>query len=196
MFSCILLSAGASSRFGSPKALARHKGETVVGSMQKMLLNTQIGEIIVVLGAQADQIQPHVLKHTKIKFVYNKDHNFGQTSSFKAGLRVTSRDSEAFLLLPIDYPFISGKTIDQEIAFYRKNAPLIIIPAWEGRKGHPPLFAGSLREDILALKDQYGLNSVAHAHPAETEILPVTDPGVIQTFNTPEEFKMLKQSDA
>ncbi len=51
MVTCILLSAGSSQRFGSPKALAELYDETVLEHLQKMLLATQVGEIIIVLGA-------------------------------------------------------------------------------------------------------------------------------------------------
>ncbi|VAX34845.1 hypothetical protein MNBD_UNCLBAC01-1087, partial [hydrothermal vent metagenome] len=86
MLSCILLSAGASARFGSPKALAKQPSNNrpIIEKIQKTLLKTKIDEIIIVLGAHAESIKPFLLKHKNIKVVYNKDHNFGQTSSFKA----------------------------------------------------------------------------------------------------------------
>ena len=69
MISCILLSAGFSSRFGSPKALAKRNGETVIEHIQRSLLNTLIEEIIIVLGNKADKIEPFVLNHKRVKFV-------------------------------------------------------------------------------------------------------------------------------
>jgi len=193
MIASILLSAGLSQRFASLKALANLNGETVIERLQKMLISSQADEIIVVLGAHADEIKPHLLNHNKVKFVYNKDYNFGQTSSFKTGLRSISDRIEGVLLLPVDHPLIEQKTIDTLIRYFLDHSPLIVLPAFGGQKGHPPLFSASLKEEFLALDNQSGLNSIAHAHQSETAVLSVNDPGVVQSFNTQEEFEALRQ---
>ncbi|MBN1870068.1 MAG: nucleotidyltransferase family protein [Candidatus Omnitrophica bacterium] len=193
MIASILLSAGLSRRYGSPKALAKLNGETVIERLQKVVIQSPVEEMIVVLGADADEIKPHLLNHNKIKFVYNKDYNLGQTSSFKAGLRSISKWVKGILLIPVDHPFIQPGTIDLLIRYYLKHFPLIVLPAFEGRKGHPPLFSADLKEEFLALDNGIGLNAIAHAHQNETVILPVEDAGVIQSFNTKEEFRDLRQ---
>lgn len=191
MVTCILLSAGLSQRFGSPKALAKRHNETVVEHLQKMLIESQVSEIIVVLGAYADRIKPYLLDHTKVKFVYNKDYNFGQTSSFKSGLADISSDTRGIMLLPVDYPLISSNTIDTLIRYFLDTDPRILIPAFDGKKGHPPLYSADLRDEFLALDNESGLNIVARTHQSQTVVLPVEDIGVISTFNTLDEFELI-----
>ncbi len=111
MISLILLRGGVSSRFGSPKALAPWGAGVLIAHLQDMLLSTNLDEIIIVLGSSAQQIKPLVLKHNKIKVVYNKDYKFGQTSSFKAGLQEVSASAQAVGLLPVDFPLIKKETI-------------------------------------------------------------------------------------
>lgn len=192
MIACILLSAGSSRRFGSPKALARLNGETVIEHLQKLLLKTQLCEIIVVLGAQAGRIKPHLLNHKRVKVVQNKDYKSGQTSSVKAGLRNISDGVRGVMVLPVDYPFVQEETIDALIRFFSDHAPLIVAPAFGGRKGHPPLFSTRLRNEFLALDNARGLNTVMRARRDETFILPVRDAGVLKTFNTRVELERLK----
>ena len=194
MITCVLLSAGFSRRFGSPKALALLNGKTVLEHVETMLVETKIDEIIVVLGAHAEEIKPYLLKHTKLKFVYNKDYNLGQTSSFKAGLQNISKDAQGILLLPVDYPLVQKETIDHLIRHFWDHSPFIVVPAFDQKKGHPPLFSVRLKHEFLALDNECGLNVIAHAHEKETIILPVKDPGVIRTFNTPEEFQAIRNS--
>ena len=98
-------------------------------------------------------------------------------------------------MLPVDYPFIQEETINKLIDIFEKDSPRILIPTFEGRKGHPPLFSNQLRNDFLALDNNSGLNSIAHAHEAHIQLLPVADRGVVQTFNTQEEFEVLKRCD-
>src|SRR3989344_7860118 len=112
MISCLLLSAGFSSRFGSPKALARLNDRALIEHLQELLLATQLHEVIIVLGHGAEQIKPFLFKHKKIKVVYNKDYKFGQTSSFKCGLKEVALQAAGIMLLPIDYPVIKAETFD------------------------------------------------------------------------------------
>ena len=157
-----------------------------------MLIETQVNEIIVVLGAYAKRVKPHLLDHKKVKFVYNKDYNLGQTSSFKSGLKDVSNDTRGVMLLPVDYPLISSNTIDLLIRNFLDHNPHVLIPAFEGKKGHPPLFSSTLRDEFLALDNASGLNTVAQAHQSQTVIYPVDDIGVVSTFNTLDEFELIK----
>jgi molybdenum cofactor cytidylyltransferase len=192
MISCILLSAGLSSRFGSPKALAKINDKHLIEELQNTLISSNIDEIIIVLGAHKEQIKPFLLKHKKVKVVYNKDYNFGQTSSFQVGLKSVSVLSEAVMLLPVDFPFIKIKTINCLIASYAKLNPKILIPSFDNQKGHPPLFSISLKEEFLDLSMEKGINSVSHHYTSETQLVPVNDKGCLCTFNTPEEFEKIK----
>jgi CTP:molybdopterin cytidylyltransferase MocA len=196
MITGILLTGGFSRRFGSPKALARLRGQTVIENLQHMLLATDMDELIIVTGADAAKIQPFVLKHKHIKVVYNKHYNFGQTASFQCGLKNIDERTRAALLLPVDFPLIRGETVNALIRTYRRARPLILIPAFAQRKGHPPVFDMRLKNDFLGLDHTEGINTVGHRFHEETCLLPVTDPGVLQTFNTPEEFARLQQAAA
>lgn len=193
MISLILLSGGLNSRFGSPKALAPWGPKPLIAHLQNTLLATNLDEIIIVLGAFAEEIKPFLLKHTKIKVVYNKDYKLGQTSSFKVGLRAVSSSAKAFALLPVDFPLIKAATINTLIANYYQNQPLILVPSYEGKKGHPPLFAGSLRKEFLALENDVGLNTIAHHHASDTHLCEVDDEGTLLSFNTPSEIQKLRE---
>ena len=193
MISCVLLAAGFSSRFGSPKALAKVNQKTVIEHLQHQVLGTSVGEIIVVLGDHADMIKPYLLNHRRVKFVYNKDYNLGQTSSFKVGLQSIHSDSEGIMLLPIDYPAVKVKTLEILMEYFLKNKPLILIPAFEGQKGHPPIFDIKLKEEFLGLDNEAGLNTVAFYHQGETLVVDVRDEGIVATFNTREDFEKIKK---
>lgn len=193
MTSCIILSAGKGSRFGSPKALALVNNDlNVIRYVQKKLLATKVDELIIVLGAEAERIKPFLLNHKKVKVVHNKDYNFGQTSSFKAGLRALSARSQAVILFPIDCPFVTVETIDEMIRQYAQKKPGILIPTFDGKKGHPPLFSEQLIPAFLGLDDSKGINSIARENQEKVVLLPVDDEGVLRTFNTREEFSALR----
>ena len=193
LISCIILSAGLSSRFGSPKALALFKDhQTVIQYLLEQLLKTKLNEIIVVLGAHAHDIKPFLLNHKKIKVVYNKDYNLGQTSSVKSGLKQISPNTKAFLVLPVDYPWVNPKTIDGLIRHFLNHKSLVLIPSYQDKKGHPPLFDIDLKDEFLNMENTLGINEIAKKYSNETMLADMDDAGVIKTFNTKEEFEQLK----
>jgi len=190
MNSCILLAAGESQRFGSPKALATIDSQSVIERLQRELLATKLQRIVVVLGSARRAVEPFLLKHKKIKVVYNKDHNLGQTSSFKAGLKAAKASANAFLL-PVDYPFVKAGTIDALIERMERETCEVLIPTYKTKRGHPPVFAASLNAEILSWPDAVGLNELVHRHASGIRELSVDDAGVVSSFNTRAEFDAL-----
>jgi len=189
MNTCILLSAGLSERFGSPKALANISGIPVIQHLQNTLLQSSCDKIVVVLGAHAPEIQPLIFIHSRIHVVYNKDYYFGQTSSVQAGWRQADNASEGVMFLPVDCPLVKASTIDAVIDHFKKNNPDILIPTYQNKKGHPPIFHQRLKSKVLGLPQDLGLNSLFADHPPQT--IEIDDSGIIKSFNTPEEFKKI-----
>ena len=194
MISCILLSAGLSSRFDGPKALAQLDQTPVVEYLQNVLISSNVFEVIVVLGASSEKIKSHLLNHKKIISVRNKDYHLGQTSSFKIGLENVSRKSSGVALLPVDYPLVQIETINSLCDHFLEHKPSILIPTYHDRKGHPPVFHADLISKLLALPHSTGLNVFEEEMKSKNVLYPVNDPGVILTFNTPAEFEELKKN--
>ena len=192
MISSIVLAAGLSERFGSPKAIAQLDKETIFERIQKMLLNSIVEEIIIVLGAHQKELKPFILKHKKVRFVYNKDYNLGQTSSFQEGLRHVSALCQGALLLPVDYPLVQSTTIDQLCNVFLEKTPTILVPCYQRMKGHPPIFHKRIRSELLNLESNSGINTIVRKHKEDELLLEVSDAGVLTTFNTPEEFEKIQ----
>lgn len=191
MLSCLLLAAGQSQRFGSPKALAEINGQVIIQRLQQTILDAKIDELIIVLGAYSQEIEPFLLNHNQVKFVYNKDYNFGQTSSFLKGLEKISPLSQGVMLMPVDYPCVTRQTFDSLREEFYRQPQKIIIPVYQGKKGHPPVFPIRLKDRFLKLNYSEGINSLYRELSGEIVLCPVEDPGVIQTFNTPQEFEKI-----
>jgi molybdenum cofactor cytidylyltransferase len=191
MISCVLLTAGLSERFGSPKALASLHNAIIIEHLQKTLLQTSCAEIIIVLGAYAQEIKAHLFNHKRINIVYNKDYKLGQTSSMQTGLRKASSNTHGYMLLPVDCPLIEVSTIEQIIDHFHHTQPHILIPTYQNKKGHPPIFHKNIRTDILNVPPSQGLNSLFTSFPPKT--IEIKDPGIIRSFNTPQEFEQIKK---
>ncbi|MDD5019422.1 MAG: nucleotidyltransferase family protein [Candidatus Omnitrophica bacterium] len=193
MVSCIVLAAGSSSRFGSPKPLTLIRSRPLIALLLEQLLKTQLGEIVVVLGADADAIMPCVTANPRVHCVFNDNHKRGQTSSFKKGLECISPAAQAAMLLPADVPFVKPETVDKIIETFLKNPFAILIPTCGGRSGHPSVFSKKLFPEFASLADEAPLSTIQHIHASEILKLPVCDESVTLSFNTPEELRMITQ---
>lgn len=189
MIACILLTAGQSRRFGSPKALANVGAKNNIEQLQDKLISSSVGLIVIVQGQDYKQVLPFVLNHNKVISVYNKDHIFGQTSSFQTGLEHLPSDTKGVMLLPVDYAFITIKTINYLCDEFLKKLDRIIIPTHSSKKGHPPIFPIEFRDNFLALNHDQGLNTIQRQHADRHLLIDVEDSGVVDSFNTPEELQ-------
>ncbi len=191
MISCILLAAGASRRFGSPKALASFEGVPVIRAVQERILASPVAELIIVLGADRNRIEPHLLEHRKIVRVYNYRYKFGQTVSFQCGLRRVSPSSLGAMILPVDVPFIRLDTLASLCRTFCRESPDILVPVFDGRRGHPPVVHRRLFPASEALKESQPLHDLVRSGRHVVD-LSVDDPGVRLTFNTPAEWRSIR----
>jgi molybdenum cofactor cytidylyltransferase len=193
MVNCILLAAGESRRFGSPKALAQIKGQTVIATLTQRLIGAKLNRVIVVLGADADLIAPRIPENPCLTVIVNKDFAQGQTSSCRAGLEALPPGTRGAMLLPVDVPFVKKETIEVLVQTFLEKQPLILMPTFAGGFGHPPIFASNLFPEFKDLKNTEPLHAVQRRHAKSIFEVPVTDEGVRATFNTPGELNLLLQ---
>ncbi len=81
----VVLAAGESSRYGQPKQLLDWKGEPFVHAVAKRALEAGLSPVIVVTGANAEQVGSAV-KDLDVKIIRNNDWKSGQASSIREGV--------------------------------------------------------------------------------------------------------------
>ena len=107
MISAILLAAGTSQRFGKQnKLLAKYKNKSLITYCLKNLINSKVGEIIVVLGSDQEKMIDEISSFSKIKIVYNKNFKKGMSSTILTGINNLNKDSTGFLICLSDMPKI------------------------------------------------------------------------------------------
>lgn len=145
----------------------------------------EIGARKVVLGADADSIAKAIpLKANEI--VINPAWEKGQLSSIQAAVRKIPAGTDGMLLFLIDHPLISSALVGELIAQFYKSKKLIALPVYEGRRGHPVIFAASLYDELLRAPLETGARAVVWAHANEVEEVPTNEEGCVLNLNDPE----------
>lgn len=175
---------------GSPKALLRYRGRTFLDTLISLFAE-RCSPVIVVLGAHADQIRGGVA--SEAVFVLNPEYRTGQTSSMQCGLRAVPADAEGVLFTLADHPAVAASTIDKLLAEPR---PLIRVPRFEGRRGHPVWFSRALLAEFLALPADGAARDVVYSHAAETEYLDLNDAGTVADIDDPAAYHALIGAEA
>jgi len=177
---------------GSPKALLPIAGRTFLENILDAIFRTSIGETIVVVGHHQKEIEAAVRVPAPHKsFVLNPDYEKGMITSFQTGIRALSRNTSGAFLFLVDHPLVEPATIESLIMNLAPNR--IVLPTFEGRRGHPVLFSSDVLEEILALPSTEGANIVVRRDPERIIEVPVSAPGILVDVDTPEQFEKLRR---
>jgi len=188
MINAIVLAAGASKRMGRPKPLLRFRGRTFLKQVVTTLESSQADGVTVVLGAQAEAIAEAV-DLSDVDVVINRDYRKGQLSSLVAGLKHVPQQTEAILLCLVDHPFITAEIVDRIVAEFRRTDAPIVVPTFNGRRGHPTLFSRSMFAALISAPAEEGARHVVYSNEDKVLEVPVSDSTVLVGINTPEDYR-------
>jgi molybdenum cofactor cytidylyltransferase len=183
----LVLAAGESRRMGMPKPLLRFRDSTFLEQIVSVLQRSEVGGITVVLGAQAPTIRASI-DLSGVSIVINEDYREGQLSSLIAGLRSLPPEAEAVLVCLVDSPFITAEIVKQVVEGFHETGKPIVVPAFEGRRGHPTLFARAVFEALLTAPAQEGARYVLRSHEDKVFEMDVPEPAILARIDTPEDY--------
>lgn len=194
MLAAVILSAGASSRMGRPKALLPFREGTFLEHLIEITSDPRIGVKRVVLGSGAEVIRT-IAKLKPSMVVLNAEWEKGQLSSIRAGLlSLKEIEIDGIILCPIDHPLVSARLVAELVHRFYEDKKAIVLPTYNARRGHPVIFSKALFEELLSAPDDKGARAVVWAHAGDVLEVPTDEEGVILNINDPDMLQRAMES--
>ncbi len=200
MIAAVLLAAGRSSRYGGAgdtKLLLPWGPEAVpmVAAVADTLAVAGVGRLVAVLGHRADAVAA-ALEDRPVKTVLNPDYAAGLSTSIAAGVRAAPAGASGYLIALGDMPAVTAATVALLCrVFEAAAAPAIAVPAHAGRRGHPVLFGGAFREELLTLSGDMGARRLLARHAGRVVEVAVDDGGVLTDVDTEAQYRAAATAD-
>ena len=185
----VVLAAGASTRFGSPKQLVRVAGRPLLHTAVTRAAEVTGNSLIVVLGSGAAQLAP-LLKHSPGAVVINQVWREGLASSIRAGVVRLPAACSAVMLLLADQPSITADDLRRLAGSWRKQPQHIAAALYGGSCGTPAIFPRSSFRALSELRGDSGAQALLMRDPDRVVRVPM--PSAAIDVDTPEDLLALE----
>jgi CTP:molybdopterin cytidylyltransferase MocA len=183
----LVLAAGAGTRFGGGKQLARLDGRPLLEHAVRAMTSAPVGRVIVVLGAEAELVLAQVDLHGAEPLVCER-WSEGQSASLACGLAELT-DCEAVVVTLGDQPRISPDAIRRVIGA-RGGGAAAVRATYGSGPGHPVLLERELFERLRDVTGDHGARNLLLS--VQTRDVPCDDLGNGSDVDTPAELDALR----
>jgi CTP:molybdopterin cytidylyltransferase MocA len=183
----IVLAAGAGTRFGGGKQLAWLDGRPLLEHAVRTMTSALVGRVVVVLGAEAEQVLAMVDLHGAEPVVCER-WSKGQSASLACGLAELA-DCEAVVVTLGDQPRVSPDAIRRVIAS-RGGGAAAVRATYGSGPGHPVLLERVLFDRLRNVTGDHGARNLLMS--VQTREIPCDDLGNGADVDTPAELDALR----
>ena len=188
-----MLAAGAGSRFGGGKLLAKLDGGPLVEHVLGALERASVDETVVVVGADAEKLR-EVCEPYGVRIVENLAWAGGQSTSVRTGLEALGPAARAAVVLLGDQPLVGAGAVERLVGAFGKGAD-VAVATYGGRRRNPVLFSRDVWPPLLEdLTGDEGARGFLRRRPGLVVEVPcdgVGDPADVDTVEDLERVRRL-----
>jgi len=173
----VVLAAGASTRFGSPKQLVRVAGRPLLHSAIAHAADVAGSSVTVVLGAHAAELTP-LLTHSQALIVINRDWREGIASSIRTGVSRLPPSCNAVLLMLADQAALTAEDLKRLVSAWRRQPDYIVAARYGMTTGVPAVFPRSVFADLAALRGDTGARALLQRNPDRVVRVPMASAAI------------------
>jgi molybdenum cofactor cytidylyltransferase len=192
----LIPAAGKSRRMGQPKLLLRLGDRTILEHVCRAVKLAGVERVVVVVGPDGCALVP-LAESAGADVLQLDDDTAEMRHTILHGLswlqtQCQPRPDDAWLLLPADHPCVEPDVIvELSAAHAQQPERSIVVPTYQGQRGHPVLIGWEHLAAIRHLPEGTGLNAYLRQHPGRTLELPVSRPSILWDLDTPEDYHRL-----
>ncbi len=183
----VILAAGRSARFGTPKQLLKLNNRPMVEWVLDNALKSRLQRIILVLGCQYQSILNLLGKkaqHPRLQIVVNHSFREGLSRSLLYGLKAVRRKSEAVMFLLADQPLADAGLINLLLKKFQTSDKGICVPVYQGKRGNPTIFRKCYYDKLMMIKGDQGGRRLIKTHIEDVLEVQVCAPAYFWDIDT------------
>lgn len=184
----IVPASGRSSRMGSAKALLDADGRTFLERVTGTLAAGGCFPIFVVVEDLRSPVAA-VARTAGCLPLLNPDPSEGPISSIRTGLAELPPEAEGFMVCPVDHPRFQPETVAALLHAFRATRPPLVVPVFQGVRGHPTLFRRDMEAELMEPDLEEGARTVVLRHAMDALEVAVDDAGVRADIDTLAEYR-------
>lgn len=187
----VIAAAGISGGYYSYEQMGQISGLDMLRRMIISFKRAGVDDVVVITGYQAEETEKY-LARLGVIFLRSPDYQTEEMiTSAVRGLTYLKERCERIFFCPAGVSLFQEETLlkmtDQPI----EKEPGIIIPVWEGRKGHPILIDSRLTDQLASYQGEGGLKEAFRVQKIPVNLLTVEDAGVAVYTAKKEEFERI-----
>jgi molybdenum cofactor cytidylyltransferase len=185
----VLLAGGHSRRFGSNKLLhLLPDGEPVAVCAARHLL-AALPESVAIVRPD-NQALAEMLRSLgmQVAFCNEAQQEMGDSLAAAVGFADSLYAADGFVIALADMPFITSSTI-KAVADAVASGNRIVIPVYQGRRGHPVGFTAEFREALKGIQGDEGARSIVRQYQTSVVEIEVGDAGIVRDIDHPADLQ-------
>ncbi|RYF37403.1 MAG: nucleotidyltransferase family protein, partial [Cytophagaceae bacterium] len=163
----LIIAAGQSARYGSPKALALFENKPLITRALETASAFTDQRVVVVTGGYASEITPYL---NTTRAVFNNSFASGMASSLQKGIsEIMSHlpETQFIAIMPVDQPWITKGHLSNLLEASVQSDLCVFTQSLEFT-GPPAVLPARLFERTKSLQGDRGLKSVIESHELES----------------------------
>lgn len=180
---------------GRPKLLLELHGRTIVRGLVDALRAAGVAAVYVLVREEDRALQAELA--TIDTHVVLTSGTPDMRASVAALLETVQREqspgpNDGWLLVPADHPQVDSAAVRDLLTARRPGETEILVPVYEGRRGHPTCFSWDLAAQVAAIPDGAGVNRLLRDRAALVREVPSAFAGVVEDLDTPADWERLR----
>jgi len=175
------------------KLLMDYKGKSLIEHAVDTLLGSEVSNVIVVLGFEAEEVRAKVGRKP-VRLVLNPDYRDGMSSSIKAGVGALPPETDAIMIYLADQPLMTPAEVNQIVAAFQTamfSGKTIVVPFHKGQRGNPVVMDASFKDAILDVAGDVGCRKVIKRNPDRVFALEMETDHVVRDIDRMEDYAAL-----